>query len=143
MRGINNNIRRFNHIVTSSSSIPYRNLLRGLINLHGDDNGSMAGAGPCRRFKHSVPDDPKLDRDFLAKLWVLDKEMAKQLEKKRALIEKYNDYRDESSHLFEQPPVTESITGYLAPTSPEEVVLERRLVESPIDSIGVERQSLC
>ncbi|XP_074320421.1 altered inheritance rate of mitochondria protein 25 [Silene latifolia] len=126
MRGINN-IRRFNHIV-KSSSMAARNLLFGLIQLHGDDNGTMPGA--CRRFKHSVPDEPKLDRDFFAKLWGLDKEMAKELEKKKGLIDKYKDYRDESPHLFEQPPVTESITGYLAPTSPEESQIAPLLARS-------------
>lgn len=105
------------HIVMKNNvAMASRNIVVGLIKLY-DGNPQMS------RFKHSnPPDEPKLDRDFLAKLWVVDKEMAKELEKRRGVIDRHKDDRDEKSHLLEQPPVSQSITGYLAPSSPEEVV---------------------
>ena len=77
----------------------------------------------CRGFRHKVQNNPILDRDYLAQLWVLDKEMTKALERRKMAHHRYRTYQKERGgrHVFKQPPLSQSITGNLAPTSPEEV----------------------
>lgn len=110
-----------------------RSSILGLFQLHGggfDFDGKPqlsknAIAMPeSRRFKHSARKDPELDRDFLARLWGLDKEMAKKLERRNVAHNRFKGYKEEygsEKHVFEQPPLSQSTTGYLAPTSSEEV----------------------
>ncbi|XP_021725768.1 altered inheritance rate of mitochondria protein 25-like [Chenopodium quinoa] len=104
----------------------------GLFQLHGggfDCDGKpqlpkhpVAMMESCR-FKHSARKEPDLDRDFLARLCVLDKELGKAMERKKMAYERISNnrkYHGSGTHVFEQPPVSQSTTGYLAPTSPEE-----------------------
>ncbi|KAL9225078.1 hypothetical protein vseg_001044 [Gypsophila vaccaria] len=81
----------------------------------------------CRRYKH---DDPSLDRDFLANTWLHDKQLAKDLSKRRGLHFMHITDRSHIPPSFHHPPVTQSITGYLAPTSPEEVRIAPLLARS-------------
>ncbi|XP_021762088.1 altered inheritance rate of mitochondria protein 25-like [Chenopodium quinoa] len=76
-----------------------------------------------RLFKHSARKEPDLNRDFLARLWVLDKELGKAMERRKMAYKRISNnrkYHGSGTHVFEQPPVSQSTTGYLAPTSPEE-----------------------
>ncbi|CAO2821639.1 unnamed protein product [Amaranthus hypochondriacus] len=86
----------------------------------------------CRGFRHKVQKNPILDRDYLAQLWVLDKEMTKLLERRKMAHRSYRTYQKERGgrHVFEQPPLSQSITGNLAPTSPEEVQVAPLLARS-------------
>lgn len=119
-----------------------RSSILGLFQLHGggfDFDGKPqlsknAIAMPeSRRFKHSARKDPELDRDFLARLWGLDKEMAKKLERRNVAHNRFKGYKEEygsEKHVFEQPPLSQSTTGYLAPTSSEEVQIAPLLARS-------------
>lgn len=119
-----------------------RSSILGLFQLHGggfDFDGKPqlsknAIAMPeSRRFKHSARKDPELDRDFLARLWGLDKEMAKKLERRNMAHNRFKGYKEEygsEKHVFEQPPLSQSTTGYLAPTSSEEVQIAPLLARS-------------
>lgn len=114
----------------------------GLFQLHG---GGFDVAGKpqmpkhavamleARRLLHSTRKEPELDRDFLARLWVLDREMAKVLERRRMAHIRCRDFRKyhgSGMHVFEQPPLSQSTTGYLAPTSPEEAQVAPLLARS-------------
>ncbi|KAK9732477.1 hypothetical protein RND81_04G002700 [Saponaria officinalis] len=137
MRGFKSlkQIVRCNKVVMAS-----RKLLPGLIELHYkgfafDGNPQMGSRLDgsmlvCRRFKHSSPGEPNLDRDFLAKLWLVDKEMAEESERRSEFITKHMVDRYARANVFEQPPVSQSTTGYLAPTSPEEVQIAPLLARS-------------
>ncbi|GMH18451.1 hypothetical protein Nepgr_020292 [Nepenthes gracilis] len=112
-----------------------------------------------RRFARGVPNDPHLDREFLARLWVLDKKLQRERQKrKRKNASRRNGYElgsgaqtsvkvpfgrwfsgapvtgdkshDEGRPIFRQPPVSQSIAGYLAPATPEEAQVAPLLARS-------------
>lgn len=101
-----------------------------------------------RRFGHSVENDTPLNRDFLVQLWVADRKMENSRGKRRQKIVKrrkfggteydnQHQYRrwysgtplteenvlDQGQPVLRQPPLSQSITGFLKPESPEEVRL--------------------
>lgn len=126
-----------NYVLKGSSTTGILNSTKssilGLLQLHGGgfdgDGNPQLSKHPeamleSRRFKHSARKEPELDRDFLARLWVLDKEMEKAIAKRRMAYfrgRNFRKYHGSGMHVFEQPPLSQSTTGYLAPTSPEEV----------------------
>lgn len=61
-----------------------------------------------RQFGDKVATEPDLNRDFLARLWMADREMERIRRKTRGKAVK-------------QPPLSQSISEYLEPESPEEV----------------------
>ncbi|KMT16725.1 hypothetical protein BVRB_3g050090 [Beta vulgaris subsp. vulgaris] len=119
-----------------------RSSILGLYQLHGGEfdfdgkpqlSKNAIAMPESRRFKHSARKDPELDRDFLARLWGLDKEMAKKLERRNMAHNRFKGYKEEygsEKHVFEQPPLSQSTTGYLAPTSSEEVQIAPLLARS-------------
>lgn len=102
-----------------------------------------------RQFGRAVENDPSLDRNFFVKLWVADKKMKDSARKRRRTVANYrhgaltvddqSPYLNSLGRLFsgasvteenssatgrqvlKQPPLTQSITGFLEPESPEEV----------------------
>ncbi|KAL6127342.1 hypothetical protein ACLB2K_075383 [Fragaria x ananassa] len=70
--------------------------------------------------------EPELNRDFLVKLWMADEEMKRFRRKsRRRAVEP-----EEGSMIVKQPPVSQSISGYLKPESPEEVQVMPLLARS-------------
>ena len=100
-----------------------RNWLYGMFDLDGRNESKNAAMCHWRGFKHHVPNEPNLTRDFLVNLWESDWKEKEILRKRRKNARRYSGRRKMSSgeHVFDQPPVSQAITGYLAPTSPEEV----------------------
>ncbi|XP_021725916.1 altered inheritance rate of mitochondria protein 25-like [Chenopodium quinoa] len=118
-----------------------RSSILGLFQLYDFDGKSQMPKHPVpmlepRRFKHSlVRKEPALDRDFLARLWVLDKELEKAKERKNMVYKRIKNYRNRKyrglrTHVFQQPFVSRSISRYLAPTSPEEVQVSSLLARA-------------
>ncbi|GAB4858196.1 hypothetical protein Ancab_009593 [Ancistrocladus abbreviatus] len=112
-----------------------------------------------RRLAWSMPNDPRLDREFLARLWALDKKMGKEREKRKRINARHRTkyatgvdsggavripfgrWMSDASiagdrtynvgrGVFEQPPVSQSTIGYLAPSSPEEAQIVPLLARS-------------
>lgn len=102
------------------------------------------------QFGRAVENDPSLDRNFFVKLWVADKKMKDSARKRRRKVANYrhrgaltvddqSPYLNSLGRLFsgasvteenssgtgrqvlKQPPLSQSITGFLEPESPEEV----------------------
>lgn len=101
-----------------------------------------------RCFCHDVQGDAQLNRDFLVQLWVSDRKRQSSREKRRRVVkyknvdESINDPRpfgrwfsgatvtkekplDKSKPILRQPPVSQTISGFLEPASLEEVNLCR------------------
>lgn len=90
-----------------------------------------------RQFGHKAGTgrDPDLNRDFLVQLWVADRKMENSKRKRRGKAVKYSKqtpyhyssygwYPDTFANAadpFGQPPLSQSISGFLKPESPEEV----------------------
>ena len=103
-----------------------------------------------RQFGRDVDSDPSIDRNFLVKLWVADKKMRNSTRKRRRKVAKYGhrgaltldnqspylnslgrlfsgasvneeDLSAQSKQVMKQPPLSQSMTGFLKPESPEEV----------------------
>lgn len=108
-----------------------------------------------RRFGHSVENDTPLNRDFLVQLWVADRKMENSKGKRRQKIVKrrkfggteydnQHQYRrwysgtplteenvlDQGQPVLRQPPLSQSITGFLKPESPEEAQVAPLLARS-------------
>ncbi|KAL2921501.1 Altered inheritance rate of mitochondria protein 25 [Bienertia sinuspersici] len=138
-----------NSVLKGSSNIgglkETRSSFLGLYQFHGggfDFDGKPQPQMPkhdgtmleSRRFRHnSARNEPELDRDFLAWLWTVDKEMAKEIEgRKMAHIRSRNHRMENGSvgHAFKQPPLSQPTTGYLAPTTVEEAQVAPLLARS-------------
>ncbi|CAH2052427.1 unnamed protein product [Thlaspi arvense] len=97
---------------------------------------------------------PRLDRDFLAQLWVSDMKKLKAMEKRQRKASKHREYQiDEQSSLAQsdenhyehakptpqQPPVSQSMSGLLKPTSSDEenryAVVDVCYPQAPVGSI--------
>ena len=95
-----------------------------------------------RQFGKIVRSDTQLDRDFLVQLWVSDRKTKESAKKRRRKLvyghggSSTNDNRlfsgasaaeeasvEEGKGLVRQPPLSQSVSGYLKPESPEEVNL--------------------
>lgn len=83
--------------------------------------------------------DPSLNRDFLAKLFVADRKMEREIEKRwrRSVRNRKNMYRagvesgsQEERRVLKEPPLSQSTIGFLAPASPEEVQIAPLLARS-------------
>lgn len=108
-----------------------RNWLCGMFDLDGRNEGKNAAMYQWRGFKHHAPHEPNLTRDFLVKLWHSDWKEKEILRKRRNNARRYRRSKMSSGgHVFDQPPVSQAITGYLAPTSPEEAKIAPLLARS-------------
>lgn len=108
-----------------------RNWLCGMFDLNGRNEGKNAAMYQWRGFKHPAPNEPNLTRDFLVKLWHSDWKEKEILRKRRNNARRYRRSKMSSGeHVFDQPPVSQAITGYLAPTSPEEAKIAPLLARS-------------
>jgi hypothetical protein len=81
-----------------------------------------------RNYGNVAGDDVTVDRNFLAKLWVADKKLQRgrrnyQRRSRKSAI-------DGVESIVEQPPVTQPLSGFLKPTSPEEVQIAPLLARS-------------
>lgn len=93
------------------------------------------------RHKHSINTDPDLSRDFLVQLWVEDNKRRTSERKRRRKVHKYVDSGDtlvggqtsfgvphgsydEMKPALKQPPTSQPVTGFLKPTSLEEVIFQ-------------------
>ncbi|XP_060675511.1 altered inheritance rate of mitochondria protein 25 isoform X1 [Ziziphus jujuba] len=110
-----------------------------------------------RRFGQDVENDPGIGRNYLAKLWVADRKMKNSTRKRgRKLAKRGHYYDNQSSYLnsldrlfsgasvaeensnssptskrvLKQPPLSQSITGFLEPESPEEAHVAPLLARS-------------
>ncbi|XAR71544.1 hypothetical protein NMG60_11017875 [Bertholletia excelsa] len=108
-----------------------------------------------RRYGQSTGNDHKLDRDFLAQLWVADQKMQQSKAKRRKAVNnakhgkayiKQNkfpfpvgrasvtdaEFDDGGRPVLRQPPLSQSITGLLESASPEEVSVAPLLARSTL-----------
>ncbi|PON41460.1 Scramblase [Parasponia andersonii] len=113
-----------------------------------------------RQFGHNAGDDSQLDRGFLVQLWVAERRMGNSTRKKRRKVvyghrgngsptyEVQTTYNHSLERLFsgtsvaeenslnqgkrvvQQPPLSQSISGFLRPESPEEVQVAPLLARS-------------
>ncbi|KAJ0078620.1 hypothetical protein Patl1_24261 [Pistacia atlantica] len=107
-----------------------------------------------KRFFGSSGNGAQLDRDFLAQLWIADKKLEKSREKRRRKVVKSKNYGEpvydarpqgrwfsgsavpeenpyeQGKPVLHQPPVSQSVTGFLEPSSPEEVQVAPLLARS-------------
>jgi hypothetical protein len=99
-----------------------------------------------RKFGHSVENDTDLNRDFLVQLWVADRKMKNSRGKRRRKIVKHGKFGgtaydnqhqygrwysgtslteenvlDQGKPVLTQAPLSQSVSGFLKPESPEEV----------------------
>ncbi|XP_012090939.1 altered inheritance rate of mitochondria protein 25 isoform X2 [Jatropha curcas] len=71
-----------------------------------------------RGYAHDVENDSQLSRNFLAQFWIADRKMEKSREKRKHKIgERSNGH---GRTVLNQPPPSQSVSGYLEPASPEE-----------------------
>ncbi|XWS23442.1 hypothetical protein CRYUN_Cryun28dG0014100 [Craigia yunnanensis] len=127
---------RFNVPCTFRGNFPWSKQ-RGAIYCH---YGNMAN------------NEPHLSRNFLAQLWVADRKMLKDIEKRRRKgkhlnyvgaqesfqhqfeksfsSSKVTESNDRAAPVFKQPPVSQSVSGFLQPTSPEEAQIAPLLARS-------------
>ncbi|KAK9271737.1 hypothetical protein L1049_002100 [Liquidambar formosana] len=80
-----------------------------------------------RSFGQGGQNDPQLDRDFLVQLWIADRKMQSSREKRKPRNEKYNEH---VKPVLKQPPLSQSVTGFLEPASNEEVQVAPLLARS-------------
>ncbi|KAL1191805.1 hypothetical protein V5N11_019014 [Cardamine amara subsp. amara] len=81
---------------------------------------------------------PRLDRDSLAQLWILDQKKLKAMEKRYSKASKNRNYRgngvendyEPAKPTLQQPPVSQSMSGLLKPKTSEEVKLSTLLARS-------------
>ncbi|CAM8908801.1 unnamed protein product [Rhodiola kirilowii] len=107
--------------------------------------------GSFGQSQHEAKSDPPLDRNFMAKLWVRDnmewkaRERMKDNQRRSRMTSEIQHggrglsgmpstpediaFSRENS-TFKQPPLSQSTTGYLKPTSPEEVQIATLLARS-------------
>ncbi|KAJ0014016.1 hypothetical protein Pint_21590 [Pistacia integerrima] len=107
-----------------------------------------------KRFFGSSGNGAQLDRDFLAQLWIADKKLEKSREKRRRKVVKSKNYGEpvydarpqgrwfsgsavpeenpyeQGKSVLRQPPVSQSVTGFLEPSSLEEVQVAPLLARS-------------
>ncbi|KAF3444111.1 hypothetical protein FNV43_RR13801 [Rhamnella rubrinervis] len=112
-----------------------------------------------RQFGRAVENDLSLDRNFLVKLWVADKKMRNSTSKRRRKVAKYRhrgsltldnqspylnslgrlfsgasvteeDFSAQGKQVMKQPPLSQSMTGFLKPESPEEAYVAPLLARS-------------
>ena len=83
-----------------------------------------------RRFGEKVASDSPSDRDFLAQQWVSDvkfEESAKKRRRRKVVCSHRGDSEEscleESKGFVRQPPLSQSVSGFFRPDSPEEVQL--------------------
>lgn len=112
---------------------------------HGNPLRSMQSGSTFCHYGDIANNETSLSRKFLAQLWVADRKMRKDLEKRRRkgkqlnYVEAQEPFQhpseksfpgrtvteEESAYqaapVFKQQPVSQSISGFLKPTSPEEV----------------------
>ncbi|XP_022727624.1 altered inheritance rate of mitochondria protein 25 [Durio zibethinus] len=105
----------------------------------------QSGATYC----HYGNTDNNLSRKFIAKLWVADRKMLKDIEKRRRKAKHLNyvlqhplgksfsgskvteeQSNDRATPIFKQPPVSQSVKGFLQPTSTEEAQIAPLLARS-------------
>lgn len=68
-----------------------------------------------RRYGQIIQHDPKLDREFLVRLWIDDRKLISSMEKRQS-----KSY-DKTKRVLKQPPLSQPTTGALKPSFPEEV----------------------
>ncbi|KAK8619585.1 hypothetical protein V6N13_135867 [Hibiscus sabdariffa] len=114
---------------------------------------TQGGSAYCP-YGNIANNEPHLSRDFLAQLWVAERKMIKDLEKRRRKckhlnyvgaqesfqhpFEKYfpgsrvkeEESGDRAVPVFKQQPVSQSISGFLRPTSQEEAQIAPLLARS-------------
>ncbi|RAL53396.1 hypothetical protein DM860_007068 [Cuscuta australis] len=94
-----------------------------------------------RQFCQGARNDPDLSRDFFVQLWVADRKMQKAGIKHRTKTRGALSHDDSGSCSFSggsdelkpklrQPPVSETVTGFLQPSSPEEAMVACLLARS-------------
>ncbi|XWS15353.1 hypothetical protein CRYUN_Cryun35bG0089300 [Craigia yunnanensis] len=113
----------------------------------------QSGATYCH-YGNMANNEPHLSRNFLARLWVAAKKMLKDIEKRRRKRKHLNyvgaqesfqhpfvksfsgskvtveESNDRAAPVFKQPPVSQSVSGFLQPTSPEEARVAPLLARS-------------
>ncbi|VVA97957.1 unnamed protein product [Arabis nemorensis] len=83
----------------------------------------------ARCFSHGSGDtSPPLDRNFLAQLWISDMKKLKAMEKRYRNHRNYSE--DTQSSALKQPPVSQSMSGLLKPTTSDEVKIATLLARS-------------
>uniref|UniRef100_A0A2P2JED3 Phospholipid scramblase n=2 Tax=Rhizophora mucronata TaxID=61149 RepID=A0A2P2JED3_RHIMU len=108
-----------------------------------------------RQFGHCAANDSHLSRNFLAQLWVADREMnnlrrkgKRKINHGKAVYDKYPSFQGiikrlssgatstkansfvDGETVLKQPPFSQFVSGYLKPTSPEEVRVAPLLARS-------------
>lgn len=107
----------------------------GANSLHSNPSASLIMS---RQFGQNAGNDSRLDRDFLARLWVVDgkPEDSKRKGRRKLVYGRRgaptydnrfgrlfsgSSIAEESERVMQQPPPSQSVSGFLKPESPEEV----------------------
>ncbi|GMJ08312.1 hypothetical protein like AT2G04940 [Hibiscus trionum] len=123
--------------------------------VQGNSPWSIQGSSAYCHYGNTANNEPYLSRNFLAQLWVAERKMMKDLEKRRRKCKHLNyagaresfqhpfekcfpgsrDKEEEESGdravpVFKQQPVSQSISGLLRPTSQEEAQIAALLARS-------------
>ncbi|KAK6246664.1 hypothetical protein QUC31_001298 [Theobroma cacao] len=134
------------------------NLFRRLnlpCSFRGSSSWLKQSVGTNCHYGNIANDESHLSRDFLAQLWVAERKMLKDVQKRRRRKAKHPNYvrdqasfqhpfekcfsgstvrkeksNDQAGPVFEQPPVSQSVSGFLQPTSPEEAQIATLLARS-------------
>ncbi|OMP00039.1 Scramblase [Corchorus capsularis] len=117
-----------------------RNLFRRLnlpCSFRGNSPWSKKSGSTYCHYGSIAKNEPDLTRNFLAELWVADRKILEDIEKRRGKVNYSNSVEAEESHqhpfekpALKQPPVSESVSGFLQPTSPEEAQIAPLLARS-------------
>ncbi|KAH7538400.1 hypothetical protein FEM48_Zijuj03G0195500 [Ziziphus jujuba var. spinosa] len=82
----------------------------------------------CRRFGQDVENDPRIDRNYLARLWVADRKMKNSTRRRGRKVAKRGHYYDNQSSYLNS--LDRLFSGYLEPEYPEEAHVEPLLARS-------------
>ena len=115
-------------------------------------SSNLSAISISRQFGQSARGDPQMDRDFLVQLWVVDRKAKGSRGKRKRKAVKYGAHSEivygnqlssqfpfgrwfsgasvtkekpseQEKPVLKQPPLSQSVTGFLKPASPEEVKL--------------------
>ncbi|XP_039016559.1 uncharacterized protein LOC120147188 [Hibiscus syriacus] len=142
---------------SQESSMSGRNLFSRLnqpCSFQGNSPWSTQGSPAYCNYGNIANNEPNLSRNFLAQLWVAERKMTKDLEKRRRKCKHLNyvgaqesfehpfekcfpgsrvkveESSDRAEPVFKQQPVSQSISGFLRPTSQEEAQIAPLLARS-------------
>ncbi|XVE55059.1 hypothetical protein DITRI_Ditri03aG0130800 [Diplodiscus trichospermus] len=144
-------------MVPQGSLISGRNMFRRFnlpSSFRGNSPWSKQSAATYCHDGNMAKNEPRLSRKFLTQLWVADRKLLKDKEKVRRKVKRLNyigaeesfqhqfekvfsgskvteeESKDRAAPIFKQPPVSQSLSGFLKPTSPEEAQIAPLLARS-------------